>query len=264
MPVSDQVSLKVTTFIPKGKSDNPAVFFVPGWVSLVESWKDVLLEMTRDFKIYYVESREKISSHVNGKVEYGVEAISNDIAVLAETFDLQAHNYILFGSSLGATAILESCRDLSVVPKCLVLVAPNALFRVPKTWVGIVRCFYPPAYSLLKPSVKWYLKNFRMGVDEDPAQYSKYSQALDEADPWKLRKGVLDLYKYEVWDILPDIEYPALIIGASKDSLHEPENLQRMVREMKNAKYLDMETNKKSHTAEVVHEIRSYLKELAG
>ena len=73
--VSENVSLKLITFIPPIKNNNPEIVFIPGWISMMKGWQSVLLEMTKDFTVYYLETREKISSQVFGKAEYSVEAI---------------------------------------------------------------------------------------------------------------------------------------------------------------------------------------------
>ncbi len=259
---SENVSLRVITFTTPKKTSNPSVVFVAGWVSQISAWQEVLLEMTKEFNVYYIETREKISSRVKGNVGYGVVDMGQDIVKLIEHFDLKNGEYIFFGSSLGATTILDSCRLLKSDPRCLVLVGPNAEFRVPKTWIFLVTIFYPPMYKLIKPTVLWYLKNFRLNVKHDYAQFEKYSTALDAADPWKLKKAVLSLAKYKIWDFLEHVKYPALIIGASKDKLHDPGNLKKIVHDLTNSTYVDMETNNNTHTKAVVSEMRIYLSEL--
>ena len=260
--VSPNVLLRVITFSPSQPGENPVLVFVPGLVSLMEGWREVLLEMTRDFTVYYIETREKITSKVTGKVDYSLEAIGQEIAALVSHFNLERRGYILFGSSLGATAILESCRFLEIDPLCLVLIGPNAVFRIPKFYRFIIRIFHPRFYLLLKPVAKWYLKTFRLDTEADYSQYEKYCQALDAADPWKLKKTAIAFSRYEVWDLLAEIDYPTLIVGASRDTLHEPENLEKMVSMMKNAAYLDLETNKLTHSSAMVREMRKYIAQL--
>lgn len=262
VPVSPNVSLRVITFSSSQQEDNPALVFVPGLVSLMAGWREVLLEMTKDFTVYYIETREKITSKVKGKVDYSLEAIGQEIAALVSHFNLENLGYILFGSSLGATAILESTRFLEIDPLCLVLIGPNAVFRIPKFYRLIIRVFNPRFYLVLKPVVKWYLKTFRLDTEADYAQYEKYCQSLDAADPWKLKKTAIAFSRYEVWNLLADIDYPTLMVGASRDTLHEPENLKKMVSMMKNAVYLDMETNKLTHGSGMVREMRNYIAQL--
>jgi len=264
IPVADNVSLKVITFTAAKPTGNPPVVFVAGWITLIFAWKKVLREMTKDFTVYYIETREKISSQVRGKVQYGVEDIGKDIVALVSHFGLKDQQFILFGSSLGASAILDCCRHLDRDPRCLVLIGPNAVFRVPRFGKIVIFFFPPPLYLLMKPIVKWYLKTFRLDVKSDYEQYQKYCRNIDAADPWKLKKAVMKLWHWQAWDLLPDIRFPTLIVGASKDALHEPENLKKMVASLKNASYIDLETNKGTHSEQVVIKMREYLASLAS
>jgi len=255
--VTNNVSVRVMIFSPSQGNQNPSVIFVAGWITLMSICKIVVREMTKDFKIYYIETREKITSQVTGKEDYGVEDIGMDIVRLVNHFDLQQKDYILFGSSLGASAILDCCRFLDRDPLCLALVGPNAVFRVPRFGKAIIKVFYPRLFLLIKPLVKWYLRTFRLDIESDREQYEKYCGNIDAADPWKLKKAVTKLWNWEAWDLLKDIDYPTLIFGASKDSLHEPENLKKMVSMLKNATYVDLETNKGTHSEKMVEEMRT-------
>ena len=260
--VSPTVSLRVVTFSPPEPNGNPPIVFVPGWITQMISWQEVLRELTKDFTVYYIETREKISSQVKGKVAYSVEALAKDIAAFISYHRLKKKEYILFGSSLGATAILDAYRFIRESPLCLILIGPNAVFRVPKFGMVIIHAFYPGFYLFIKPFIKWYLKTFRLNTDADYAQYQKYCQNLDAADPWKLKRAARAFSKYEVWDLLDKIDYSTLIVGASKDTLHEPKNLEKMVSMMQNATYLDLETNKITHSKRMVIEMRKYIAQL--
>ncbi|MEE8341338.1 MAG: alpha/beta hydrolase [Candidatus Neomarinimicrobiota bacterium] len=260
--VSDNVKLRVVEFHPQKSTTQPTVLFIAGWISLMRGWKIVLKEMTKDFNIIYVETREKISSKVIGKVEFSVEAIAQDIVTVVDIFKLEKDKYIIFGSSLGGTAILESYKELKTLPSCFTLLGPNAEYRTPLWGKIIIVLFWTRLYAILKPFIKWYLRNFRLDIETDHAQYEKYCNALDAADPKKLKPAALALSKYKVWDILKDIDLPVLIIGATKDLLHEPQNLIQMDKMLPNSKFLDMETNTLAHGAEMVIEIRKYIEHL--
>lgn len=261
--VSSRVSLRVITFSPPQPTNQPTVLFVAGWISLMKGWKAVLHEITKDFKVIYVETREKISSQVSGTKDFSVEAIATDIVKLVDVFELKKNKYIIFGSSLGGTAILESYQQINPKPLCFTLLGPNAEYRAPWWWILIIHLFWTKLYIVLKPFVKWYLRKFRLDIEADRAQYEKYCNALDAADPKKLKPGALALAKYKVWDILGDIDLPVLIIGASKDLLHEPQNLIQMDKMLPRSTFLDMETNTLAHGPELVIEIRKYLESLS-
>jgi len=257
--VSDSVALKAVTFEPPKPSGRPPVVFVPGWITLIAAWREVLREMTRDFTVHYVETREKITSVVTAKEPYTVEALGKDIVSYISGLGLKDGQYVLFGSSLGATVVLDCIRFLGEKPACIVLVGPNAEFRVPWWGMVIISLFYPPTYSIVKPFVKWYLRNFRLNVESDLAQYQKYCNNLDAADPWKLKKAAWEFSSYTVWDLLPKIDLPVLLVSASKDKLHEPENLRKMAEMIPRCTVIDFETNKGTHSAEMVATMRKYI-----
>ena len=56
------IKLLQVHFSPGLRSQYPPVIFLAGWASLIYSWEIVLREMTKDFEVYYVETREKSSA----------------------------------------------------------------------------------------------------------------------------------------------------------------------------------------------------------
>jgi pimeloyl-ACP methyl ester carboxylesterase len=257
-----QVALRAIEFTPSSPGNFPVVVFVAGWVTQISAWKEVLQEMTRDFRVIYLETREKISSRIQGRVKFDVESIGKDIVVVVDHLELAEQSFLLFGSSLGATAIADCVRFLNRQPLCLVLVGPNAHFRVPRLGKWGVTPFYPGLYLLIKPIVKWYLRTFRLDVKHDYAQYEKYCQALDAADPFKLKPALLALSTYEIWPYLSHIKCSSLIFGAEMDKLHEPENLYKIVSSLPNCQYIDLHTNQGTHSREVVEHLRKFLLEI--
>lgn len=257
--VHDGVELRVITFSPVIDRKNPVIVFVAGWISQMDAWKSVLQEMTKDFTVVYVETREKISSRIGTNAEYSIEAIGSDIVRLIELRNLPAHGYILVGSSLGATVSVECYHAITVPPAALVLISPNAVFRVPLLWKIVITMFYPPLYAVITPFVKFYLKHFRLNVKADAAQYAKYCSAIDAADPWKLKKAVLSVAQYSIWHRLDSIDCPVLMIGALHDTLHEPEHFRMIASKIRNATVVDLNTNAETHSPRTVEAIRRFL-----
>jgi hypothetical protein len=60
LDVSDGVSLKIIDFTPRNVSQGkPVILFVAGWISLISGWKGVLKVLTAEYRVLYLESREK-------------------------------------------------------------------------------------------------------------------------------------------------------------------------------------------------------------
>lgn len=260
--VSEDVNLYCIKIMPPAATNNPVVMFIPGWISRITSWQHALRELTRDHAVIYVETRDKISSHLANSAPLSVKAIASDIIYLIKYFELESGKYLLFGSSLGATAILESYRQLLTKPQAFILVGPNAEFKIP--WWGsiLIFLFPPPLYLVMRPFLKWYLKTFRLDIDADQHQYNKYCENLDDTDPYKLKKAASALQHYRVWDLLPNIHLPVLIFGSDVDHLHDPGNISQMLPLLPDATLINMSNNTHTHSGEMVIKLRQYVRNL--
>lgn len=100
---------------------------------------------------------------------------------------LKEQGYVLCGTSLSATAMVDCYNDFKSYPFCMVLLEPNAIFNYPK-WSLFINRYSAPWYRFIKPVIKWYLKNFIVNTKEDYEMYEINCRALDAADPYKLRE----------------------------------------------------------------------------
>ena len=115
--------------------------------------------------------------------------------------------------------------------------------------------------TVLKPTAKWYLRNFTINVKEDKEMYKYSSLALDNADPLKLRDTIPAIAGYTVWDKLDSLDCSTLIVDTSRDGIHRHEDIMRMKNAIKNCIYVDLETNNRTHGNEPGPVIRHFLNE---
>ncbi len=260
--VSDGVALKIIDFTPENFSqEKPVIVFVAGWISLISGWKGALKALTSEYRVLYVESREKQSSSVPNvkKVSFSMERLKLDISEIIEKTVPAPGEFILAGSSLGATAILEYCASEKRTPLSAVLIGPNAEFRFPKILAAIVPVFPPSLYALIKPVIKWYLRNFRLDKKHSREQILKYENTLDCANPFKLKANALAIKNYKLWDHIVNISVPCLIISATTDTLHGIEDIKRMLELMPYSSYIELESNMETHSEKAGHIIIEYI-----
>ena len=257
---SDGVELFEIYFSPSRPSPFPPIIFLAGWGSLIYSWEIVLKDMTQDFEVIYVETREKGSAIHEVEQLLNIETLGNDLPHILNYHDLSENEYILFGSSLGATVILDAMSRNKMYPALAVLIGPNGEFKTPGIWIWIARMATPFLYHLIKPILKWYIKKKYMDMDSDPNQYEKYARTLDEANPARLRRSALQFSKYKIWDRLGKIQQKVLIFTASKDIMHGHENAVKISDSLSNCELVNLETNARTHSVEMINQIRSYLK----
>lgn len=261
LPVNERVSLRMLSFLPASGPGNAPIVMVAGLSSVIESFKDVLVEITKDFPVYYIETREKSSSKISGKVRFDVETIGMDIEVVLRKLGIKENNYTLMGYSLGATVIVDRFANLTPRPGCILLMEPTPVFHYPKWSLLLIR-FAVPLYPVLKPFAKWYLRNFQINTKEDREMALISSRALDQADPFKLKSTILSIANYTVWHRLGSVDCPVLIVATSKDKFHVHEEITRMTGSLKECGLIDMENNKRTHSAEMVMVIRNYINSL--
>jgi len=261
--MSDGVSLKIIDFTPRNVSpEKPVILFVAGWISLISGWKGVLKILTEEYRVLYLESREKQSSIVPDvkKTSFNMERLKLDIGEIIEKVIPASAKFILAGSSLGASAILEYCGSEGRKPESSVLVGPNAEFRFPRILGSIIPAIHPAIYSLFKPVIKWYLKNFRLDKKNSMEQIKKYENTLDCADPYKLKANALAIKNYKIWDHIEDITIPSLIIGATTDTLHGTENIKKLIDALPCSMYIELKSNMETHSEKAGHVIVDYIK----
>ena len=260
--VSDGVSLKVIDFTPRSaSSEKPVILFVAGWISLIAGWKGVLKVLTAKYRILYLETREKQSSIVADvkKVSFSMERLQLDIGEIIEKLITPSEEFIIAGSSLGASAIIEYCASEGRKPSSAILISPKADFGFPKLLELVVPAIHPSLAFLIIPVIKWYLRNFRLDKKNSREQIEKYENTLDCANPYKLKANALTLRNYSLLNRVDKINVPCLIISATTDILHGTGEIKQIMKIIPDSTYVEMESNMETHSEKAGHVILEYI-----
>ena len=262
LEMSDGVSLKMIDFTPQNISQKkPVIIFVAGWISLISGWKGALKVLTSEYRVIYLDSREKQPSVILNvkKVNFSMKRLKLDLKEVIEKVVPPQREFILAGSSLGATTILEYCGTESRKPSSAILVAPNNGFKFPKIPGLIITVIHPSLYIFIKPFIKWYIRNFRLDKKNNMKQVEKYENTLDFADPYKLKRNALALKNYSLLESIKNIDIPCLIIGATTDKLHGTDDIRRILRILPYSTYIELTTNDDTHSEKAGHIIADYI-----
>ncbi|ACL05119.1 hypothetical protein Dalk_3431 [Desulfatibacillum aliphaticivorans] len=250
--VSDGATLKVVEFIPPEEDKSlPIMVFVAGWISMIKGWAEVLQELTPQFHTLYVETREKISADLPDfkNLEFSIERMAKDVAEVVDKMIPVDRAFAYGGSSLGSTVVLDLMSQDFRQPATGLLVGPVPEFHYPAWGVPIIRYVHPSLYLVVKPVIKWYLKYFRVDRKKEPEQIAKYYGTLDAAEPARLKANALALQNYSLWDKLPNVKSPVVIIGTETDSLHGLDTLEKTVDLLPQGELALMASNKDAHSA---------------
>jgi len=260
--MSDGASIRIIDFVPEDVSGvKPVIVFVAGWISLISGWSGLLREITPLFRTIYMETREKSSSEVSkiNKNNFTINRLKQDIGDVIKHLIPENVPFVLAGSSLGASTILEYSVDADIAASAAILIGPNSEFRFPKILGDIIPAIPPSMYFAVKPVIKWYLKNFRLDKKNSPEQVEKYERTLDAADPYKLKANALALKNYKINSNIGNITIPCLVMGATSDKLHGTESIKKLASAIPQGEYVELASNMETHNEKAGRVIAEYI-----
>jgi len=249
--VSDGVALRTIDFIPPCDTpERPVVVFIAGWISLIDGWKNVLKKLTPCYRTLYVETREKFSARLpeRAHVDFSMPRMSLDIGEILECKVVPGKRFCFAGSSLGSTVILDYLSMGLRQSEQSFIIAPICELVYPFWLPLLLRPLPPSLYTAIKPPLKWYLRNIRLDKHKEPEQVKKYEGTLDAAEPRRLKANAFAIKDYSLWNKLPDVRSPVLIVGAQSDALHGLDVMNRMVSLMPDADMEMMSSNRETHS----------------
>jgi len=263
--VENGVELKVREWWPDG-TGQPPLYFVAGWVSVVEGWRPLLEVLVRRRPVIYIETREKRSARIDRRrmrVEsFTVQRLADDLCEIARVLEVDGSSAIWFGSSMGSTAILESLKGGRLPARAAFLVGPNAAFRIP--WWSRPMLRVPAAsYSVAKHLVIWYLRHFRVDARREPDQMRRYERTLNAAEPVRLKLSARAVVGYTLWPGLETVRAPVAIAYASSDVLHAESEAKSIVATLPAGLGVECPSNTYMHRAEVARDIDEFIAGLA-
>lgn len=256
------IDLKTVTFTPETEKGLPPVIFVPGMASIIDNFTGTLIGLTRYFVVIFVETREKTSSKLPEHITFEVRELAEDISGVIDNLIPENGDYILITYSLGATAAAESFNAILNKKPCMfVMIEPSGTFRVPKFGIFLASHF-AWMYRVVKPFVKLYIKKVLINTKEDYDMHLIIIRILDTADPYKLAPTLVAASRYSIWNSLEKVDVPTIVIGASKDTFHNLNDAIEISSNIRGSEYIDMVTNKRTHSAEVAECILKIFKDI--
>lgn len=258
VPLPTGVELLSVSFSPPEPSESPVILFIPGFVSLIENFRETLIELTRSHTVIYVETREKSTARINPDLRFSVDEITSDIVHFAELMIPEGVRYVMAGYSLGATVIAEAFPRLGRKPEAVMLLEPNSSFPFNGLAMALAR-LAKYLYRPVVPFVKWYLRTFMIDLKSDEEMYLINCRNLDTAEPVRLGLAVRELSRYRMNGCLEQITVPAMVVVTSKDRFHSHGGGTEIAARIPGATCLDMEDNKRTHSTEAGRVISAFI-----
>ncbi|NHJ06070.1 MAG: hypothetical protein EAX90_14685 [Candidatus Heimdallarchaeota archaeon] len=264
--VFDGSELRVLSFEnPPNSKENIEIMFISGLLTIFPRWEKVVKELNEHYKVHYIESREKATSKLVKKAPMKIEIMREDLDSIEKALNLDKKQYITISSSMGGAMILENLAKKAISPIGSILISPGVEVIFPK-WSTILIPLVPAfGISMLKPLVRWYLRNKTVDSEKEPEQAKQYIRSVNEADVKKMKKCIVkNANKYDGWDILPKIQDRIILVGATTDKAHRSDFSFRVANALTNCTFVDLGTNKAAHDTPLVELTKDFIKELTN
>ena len=261
--VSDGSEIKIlTTKAPKDEANGYTFLIIPGWGTVVPGWEEVLMEAIKDFDILYIETREKLSFRPGeGKIKSDLERLALDVQEIVEYLKIDQNKLVTLTSSYSTLIIANLLGSKKIKPALSVLIGPNSQLNMPPTTRYLHYILPTIIFDFTKPVWRWWIKKFK---SEDPVQAAKYIRTINEADRKKWKAVAKRISTIKVWKLYRQIEDNyVVIIGMETDKMHTTKLSKDITAAIPNAEYLDMGTNRDTHSAEMIKAIRKLMKKIS-
>ncbi len=259
IPGTEEVQLRCIRLTPENPKTDKQFVFLPGWISEFDSWRYFLPELADYSEVIYIESREKRTSVASDEVDFSIKTIQSDLIEILDQSNLVRSGYVLGGSSMGATVVMESLEHLQRKPEKVVLVIPNSSFNIPGSIV-LLKFIPIPMFTTLRWITRWFVMRFKINK-EDTDHSDAFVNQITRANMYKLKKSALDFASYQLdWSILSRFKTPTLVIGARKDNLHQKEGIRKIAESIPGSTYQDLKDFTATHSSKSARLITNWLK----
>lgn len=239
-------SINVTSW---GKHAAPACLLIHGLDNNAHIWDTIATELSENFRVHAIDIRGHGESDWTNSNSYTLSTFINDIEQIRAYLSLS--DFIMIGHSLGGRIATYYVAEYPEYIKKLILIdmAPEIRKNIieklssdnenqPKIFQSIQSCYaymqtiYPLSHqSLLYDFCQhsFSQQNGHYTNKTDPAFKHKIFQLSD------LEGYINPLQDEKIWDVLPQISIPTLVIRGAFSAVLSSQVANKMVRELPNA-----------------------------
>ncbi len=241
---ADGTILHAETF---GPDDGPTLVLAHGWTENLTFWTYQIIEMQeRGLRIVAYDHRGHGQSEAAAGGDYSIARFGEDLeAVLAASVP-EGRKAMVVGHSLGGMAISAWAKDHDVERRAgaaaLIntgagdLLAEQLLVPVPAVAQALNHTFAvngflgsrAPLPRFSTPLMASAIRYIAFGPDASPAQVAFYERMLIASPPDARAQTGIALSEVELYDALPRLTVPTIVIAGEKDRLTPPWHAQRI------------------------------------
>lgn len=203
---------------PKKTITKRPILFIPGFGTSMWAWRELSFPLVEQGEFYFLETREKKSSKFKSrlKAKMTIEQVAEDISVVINHLGLDQKDFVLFGTSYCAGAILKGLIDKKFTAPTIVLFDPFFKLLYYRKLISFL-IFVPPFVLSI---IRYILGRIALKGENNVTQRGRAKYIRDEAVLWKWRKASVSILKSNLLDDLSRIIEEVLIFQGPVDKHH--------------------------------------------
>lgn len=235
------------------------VLFLAGWMSFSDAWRLVVSELRKTHEVYYLESREKLSSRVPKSTRFRISDLVHDYRVVAEKLGVNEGYLDVVASSVGAATVIRGF-VAGARPRKISMISPVLRPEVPPLGPILGPLSFTPLYKIARSVAAWWYGMFIYRISKDDFQRSRFYTVLNGAEPWKMIRGARDIYGLSIpMSEVAMVDVPVQILGASTDPQHPHSIIEEIVRALPKCSFEDLKMFRRTHSKYAGRQIANFL-----
>jgi pimeloyl-ACP methyl ester carboxylesterase len=221
---------------PAGATGRRPIVLVPGWGTIPQGFQDFYELVHGQAELFYLETREKLSSRLGRSPDMSVLRSARDIRAALEELGLAGkRDFVLMGTCWGASMILEGLLAGELEAPTVILADPMHTLWFSK-WV--LRWVSPLLPSALVHLLRPVLRQALLGDMKETAQKQRTFAFVNSADIWKWKKSAEAARDFELFGRLPTVGRELFVVNGTADKVHDQRHYPRIARELPGGRFL--------------------------
>jgi len=208
---------------------------VPGWGTIPQGFQGFYEMVHGQAELYYLETREKLSSRLGRKPDMSVLRSARDIQAALQALGLAGRDFVLVGTCWGASMILEGLLSGELDAPTIILADPMHTLWFPK-WV--LRWISPLLPAALVRLMRPVLRQAMLGDMKENAQKQRTFAFVNSADIWKWKKSAEAAREFELFGRLQKVDRELFVLNGTADKVHDQSHYPRIARELPGGRFL--------------------------
>ena len=212
------------------------IVLVPGWGTIPQGFQGFYETLHGQAELYYLETREKISSRLGRRPDMSVLRSGRDIQTALAALGLAGkRDFVLVGACWGASMILEGLLAGELDAPTIILADPMHTLWFPKWVLRWISPLLPAAMvRLLRP----VLRQAMLGDMKESAQKQRTFAFVNSADIWKWKKSAEAARDFELFGRLQSLSRELFVLNGTADKVHDQSHYPRIARELPRGRFL--------------------------